>query len=227
MARYLTKSRALFQHVPRTGGSWVEKAIDLCGIERVGWLEKQPPWLPRKHALLGHYHRRPLARVEFVFAFVRHPIPYYESTWKWLRANGAEFMQKHWTWHPHMTAARHYHSDFNRWVEAMLNEEPLWYTRLIEQYVGPEGGEFVDWIGRTETMTVDLPVLLESLGYRAEVKRYRDELQALSNTNVIPERIDWSPGLPARVERAERSVIERFCTGTNEARRFYCNEEKA
>ena len=214
MARYLKKARALFQHIPRTGGSWVEKAIDLCGVARIGWLEKQPPWIPRKHALLSHYYHKPMAEVEFVFAFVRHPIPYYESVWKWLGKNGGtKIMRPAWTWHPHATAARWYQPDFDDWLYLMLEKEPLWYTRLIEQYVGPRGGEYCNFIGRTEHLLGDFCQVMNSLGYVEQVEHNQDGLSKMGRRNVINQDIEWSPDLKAKMLETEQIVIERFYAG--------------
>jgi len=215
MARYLVKAKALFQHIPRTGGSWVEKAIDLCKIHRVGWLEKQPPWLPRKHALLNHYYREQMAEVKFVFAFVRHPVAYYESVWKWLGKHGGDnIMRPAWSWHPHQTASRWYQPDFDDWVFLMLENEPLWYTRLIEQYVGPRGGEFCNFIGRTEHLLEDFYEAMSSIGYDIEI--HRSGLAALGKRNAIDQTIQWSDDLQTRVLKTEWAMIERFYTGTQQ-----------
>lgn len=213
MARYLLESKALFLHVPRTGGSWVERAIDLCQIKRVGWLEKQPLYLPRKHCLLSHYHRTEMAKVDYVFAFVRHPVAYYESVWKWLGRN-RNFMQSHWRWHPHRAAGELYRPEFDDWVDAMLTNEPLWCTRLFEQYVGPPGGEFCNYIGRTETLARDFREVMEHLGHEENVKLHRPELEALGKVNNIDRKLSWSAPLLAKVLETERSVIERFCEPT-------------
>ncbi len=180
MARLLSKHKVLIQHIPRTGGTWQEMALDIAGIRVNRWLDKQPPWIPKKHALLNHYHRRQLMQAKYVAAFVRHPIAYYESIWKWLselRPRDFKTIETRWNWHPKRSVARHYSKDFNAWVFAVLKAEPLWYTRLVEQYVGPEGGEFCDFIGRTETLTEDFLDLLSIVGYGEEVEKARSEMR--------------------------------------------------
>ena len=39
MARFLTEKKLLFQHIPRTGGAWIEKALDVSGIKVNRWLK--------------------------------------------------------------------------------------------------------------------------------------------------------------------------------------------
>ena len=39
---------------------------------------------------------------------------------------------KGYKWHPHLPAIRRFHPDFNFWARRMLDEEPFWYTRMVE-----------------------------------------------------------------------------------------------
>ena len=177
MARFLSSSRALFQHIPRTGGTWVEQAIDYLGIHRSRWICKQPRRLPRKHALLRHYYPNEAAKVNYVFTFVRHPVSYYESNWRWLngfRKNKRSIQRianpkrsgQQWDWHPQRIPAKHFHPDFNVWMQRILDNEPAWCTRLFEWYCGPEGGEYCNYIGRQESLVHDfIEVIASYLNY--------------------------------------------------------------
>ena len=234
MARFLTDSRLLIQHIPRTGGTWVEQAIETCHISCIKWLQKQPAWLPSKHGLLSHYQRGQMARVDYVAAFVRNPVSYYASVWRWIRQSevrrkelrpgksSAQFLLNNWSWHPHRTAVVQWlevggmDGVFNDWVFLMLEREPLWCTRLIEQYVGPAGGEFCDFIGRTETLTDDFLLLMKSFGHRVDESVVRGILK--KNTSKEPLELD--PGLRGRIERDECLVMKRFY-GDNQQERWY------
>jgi hypothetical protein len=169
--------------------------------------------------------RKDMAKVNFVFAFVRHPIAYYESVWKWMsRKNYSRLIRKRWRWHPHRTAVMQYRraSGFNDWVCRMLKNRPCWYTRLVEQYVGPEGGEFCDFIGRTETLIEDFMLLLNELGYNEQVPP-ENELRCMERHNSIDMRIVWDRKLQAQVLQQEVLVLNRFYEGTNLERRWYNN----
>jgi hypothetical protein len=127
-------------------------------------------FLPHGHCLLGHYPRLKRVGIKYILTFVRHPIAYYESVWKWLtnniapRNNRFRRMLRYWRWHPFKSAAFYYSDDFNIWVQRMIDSDPMWYTRMVENYVGPPGGEFVDFIGRTETLQSDLIQALTVMG---------------------------------------------------------------
>ena len=223
MARYLRKNGDLFQHIPRTGGTWIENALRLSGIGCSRWISSaQPLNYATKHCLLGLYYKEYYNVVNRVFSFVRHPIPYYASVWKWMtQHHGVNCMKERWTWHPHLTVAKLYQPNFNDWVFMMLKKEPLWYTRLLENYVGPKGGEFCNYIGRTETLTTDFCEVMEWLGYEKEIETNRETLCSSGKLNAsVGSPVEWSAELKAEVVETERLVIERFY-GDNEGKRYY------
>ena len=228
MARFLLEQGVLFQHIPRTGGTWIEKAIDCCGIKRKGWFGKNLQCFPRKHSLLGHYHRCHLAKVNTVVAFVRHPISYYESVWKWLMDNrNHPLTRSWWTWHPHLSAMRWFRAvgskspgSFDDWVYMMTTKEPMWCTRLFEAYVGPPGGEIVDWIGRTETLTDDFRSFMTEVGYGEEVESNWQEVTDLGCVNAGTAKPLWSPDMKSRVLESERSIIDRFYAREGTRRKY-------
>jgi len=227
MARLLSKEGVLFQHIPRTGGTWIEKVLDeLKGVKVVGWYSKQPKWLPKKHCLLSHYYRSSIHQVRWIWANVRYPIAYYESVWKWLKRSTRSIkVETKWTWHPHAKAAHWYKEcldgTFNDWIYLMLEKEPGWYTRLIESYVGPDGGEFCDYIGRTEFLFDDFIDAMKRFGYESEVEKSLEAIKAVKKANTTStDRIEWDDDLKCWMLRSEKLMIDRFY-GDNANRRCY------
>lgn len=214
MARYLIDKRLLIQHIPRCGGTWVEDALQACGVNVLRWVEQAEPWIARKHSLLAHYRRESMVQVDFVAAFVRHPVAYYESVWKFLGSRGPgkrQHLWRHFRWHPHASASRLYHQDFNEWINRMLSNQPCWCTRLFEQYVGPKGGAFCDFIGRTETLEEDFIALMRAFGYPVDC--WIDRLKALGLRNAVSRKIEWDPELLQKTLTSERLIINRFYEG--------------
>jgi len=224
MARFLGDTNDFFLHIPRTGGSWIQKALDASKIRTFLWNSRRPSQIAMKHFLLGHIEYDSLAKLNRVFTFVRHPISYYESVWGWMmESKGSRNnwrILKRYDWHPHLAAINSFHPDFNAWLQSLLDKEPCWYTRLVEQYVGPQGGEFCDYIGRTETLTSDFFRILEWLGYSEQVVKHRDEVEKLGRINPSIRKPEWETSLVERVVHEERRVVKRFY-GADEHRRFY------
>ena len=76
MSAQLVGSNALFLHIPKTGGTWVEQALIQTGVQTAA-----PPTIQGvtyRHCLLSMLEKRH----PFVFTFVRHPLSWYESWWK-------------------------------------------------------------------------------------------------------------------------------------------------
>lgn len=226
MTRFLTEYGLLIQHIPRCGGSWIERAIDILGIPY-----RQMPRRRmniRRHALLVQYNWSCVANVKHVACFVRHPVAYYESAWKWMHANKipAEktFVQN---WHPWRTAAREYEASdrtFPGWLRRILDRLPLWYTRMVEQYVGQEHGVFCDFIGRTETLLEDFVSLLQR--FRHFTPNDIAKLIEIGKVNARKNHVQWDETLKNKVLSTERSVIERFY-GDKQQVHWYANGDEA
>jgi len=223
MARFLHDSGVLIQHIPRTGGTFVEHAIDRLCISSTRWLGRQNiKDYPKKHALLSHYYWGQLAEVRHVVCFVRHPVDYYVSVWQYLHSTRQASRRRlahlwtRWRWHPHRQAALLYRADFCEWAEAVLEAEPCWATRLMTWYVGPEDGEYCTFIGRTDTLIPDLLELLPAFGYEVS----EDVLIGIGKANAFVGRVEVPDELRARIEREERVLIRRFY-GAASGKRWY------
>jgi hypothetical protein len=232
VARFLPDSGALFQHVPRTGGTFVEKAIDLLGIGCSRWSKHVRKGFSKKHALLARYDFRALGNVKFTFAFVRHPVEYYVSTWRYMQAEKnrhprglpekdylTSLTDDYFSWHPFRSAARLYRDDFASWVCQMVEHEPGWCGRLFESYVGPQEGEFVDFIGRTETLSDDFCTVMRLLGYGERLPA--DRLRSLrANESQTPRPI-VSDLIERAILRSERTALAQFWGPETADRRWY------
>jgi len=211
----------MIQYIPRTGTEWLNRSLANWNIEAESWYKAQVQWSADKWGLYAHKHRHRMVDVKMVATFVRHPVSYYESVWMWFSMKPPKFAvrTKCVKWHPLATALDVFRETkkgtFADWVFVMLERYPLWYTRLIESYVGPDQGEWVDWIGRYETISSDLSDLLGLVGFRRQVI---DE-GPCSHSFV---EVKWNKDLLSRVKESESSIIERFY-GENEGRRCYAS----
>ena len=208
MSQLITKHRLFFLHIPRTGGTWICQALKFLNTRISRRFNKRPVHsnkkLVSKHFLLQHLLREEFGRWDTSFAFVRHPINYYEPVWSWLlRAGKRRTGMNRFSWHPFDIPYVNWNDDFNVWMKLMLSNNPGWVSHLFDMYVGPEGGEFVDYIGRTENLIDDFQKIIRNFGLASS------DIQNIGKKNVCNPNIKWDKGLKEAVIAAE-PAITRF-----------------
>lgn len=198
-------------HIPRTGGTTVERVIEELGINKSR--------IARKHRRLWHHSKSRKMQIKKVFTFVRDPFCYYQSVWKWLsRCSEKSFAwMQNQTWHPHHTAAKYYDKDFNAWVLKMVEEEPAWVTRIYESYCGPEHAEYAQFIGRAETLMQDLTHVLKM--YR--LIHRKAVLPKVMPQHVIRKTIQWDTKAWNAISQSDKRALERFYSDSTINQRIY------
>lgn len=198
------KGIVFFHHIPKSGGTWVKSVLVKLGLMTKHNLAQACPGIGR-HGLIEHYRMNH----DFRFSFVRHPIAWYESFFK--------FQYKKWRafepeakWHPQRSLEKYASDDFNEWMERVLKNEPGYVTRMFEWYLGPEGAERVDFIGQQENIRYHLQWALEYAGFQVSSEQWR-VLQNEPARNVSPDiTIEWDHALQERVLASEVPAIRRF-----------------
>lgn len=236
MARFLNDPPILIQHIPRTGGTWIQYAVEslyaddeYARVLRGGDLATNPrswhpTWAPKKHCLLHHYYAGRIPPDAVIACFVRHPLAYYESTWRYLerigRAKRLHICQsRKWPWHPQREPAEKWLPDFNAWAMRMTEEVPGWATRLFEAYTGPRGAEICSFIGRTETLQDDFVRLLRMHGHE---DRDTSAVELIPQQNAAPNaEVEWDTLVMAAVLCSENVAVDRWYGASTINRRNY------
>jgi hypothetical protein len=198
----LKKANALFLHVPKTGGSFVFKALQELGIEIQHPTLK--PGVSVAHALPRHVE----GEFDFAFLFVREPMSWYRSWWRFQMGREHPWDAfEPWNWHPQRGIERYADDDFERWLRALLYGNPGHVSSLYERYVD-DVTHGVGFVGRHERLADDLAAVLAHLGYDVTP----DDILSLPKTNVSrgPQVPPSSPELEALVRTVERRALERF-----------------
>lgn len=131
MSSRLVQADALFLHIPKTGGIWVEHALTRSGVpiepaEVIGGVTY-------RHPVLSHLKDR----LAFTFTFVRHPLSWYESWWKFMA--GWWPIHEPGVWHPQRSLERCRSDDFSEFIRLCIEHEPGYVSRMYEWYIGPPG----------------------------------------------------------------------------------------
>jgi len=220
----MLKCGAVFLHIPKTGGSWVEKALKAIGqTERLlyhrhadmtrvmNYAKLEPP--PKRKGLARWFkyrgHARPASMTTpFRFCFVRHPLQWYESWWRYMEGK----MWKHWgregsadDWHPSSPLNGLGDPDFNQFVRNVARARPGYVTELYSRYTD----EAIDFIGRQENLVEDLIEVLRVL----DVSFNEQIIRNLAPENVSrtpPERVHWDADLRELVTRLEYPALVRY-----------------
>lgn len=183
--------RSCFLHVPKTGGSWVKRAILAAGVPA------------REHAVDGYTHLG-LADCPpgcgFRFAFVRNPLGLYRSYWQFKMTVGWDAANE--------LDQRCQADSFEPFVLNVLEYFPGIYGRTLQDFVGSVQSP-IEFIGRYENLVEDLVQALTLAGEHFDAAAIR----ALPPYNVSDKRkapAVYTPALETAVRAAEAEVFTRF-----------------
>jgi hypothetical protein len=207
MAVHLVDANALFVHIPKTGGVWVEEALPASGIATacplttggVSWRHPLPA------DIRGSF--------DFTFTFVRHPITWYESWWRFASSRVEPFEPG--VWHPQRTVETYAKDGFSTFIRRCIEHQPSYVTRLYEWYVGPPGVERIDLVGRQEELVDTLVRVLHELAYEFDETVLRAHPPENTTASFAGE-ILWDPDLRRQILELEAPAIERFYDGRDE-----------
>lgn len=202
MALFLPESQTLFLHVPKTGGVWITETLPQIGIAVepvkpfVG--KRSPKPFRGRHILPGHCCRVPWRQS---FAFVRHPVSWLESFWRYTQAHRHD--------RPSALTGGTAGFAFDEFVGYVIRCEPALATRTFERYAGPEGLELVDHVGRQESLAADLVRILTACGHDLTQQQV-DTLQTASPRNTTSGATVWNERQLQTILALESVAIRRF-----------------
>ena len=200
MSVHLLDANALFLHIPKTGGLFVEAALKAAEIRIDAWPAVREGMSLRHAPVWAH-----LRTYDFVFTFVRHPLAWFESWWRFQQAHDWERWEPE-RWHPQRCLERFARLPFPEYMEQVVTHEPGYLTRLYEWMIGPPDSGLVQFVGYQESLADDLCNILRSMGYHVEEERIRSCPPANMSLGVVscPERIR------ERLLAAEAAVLQRY-----------------
>jgi hypothetical protein len=179
--------RLIFVHVPKTGGTWANKAMRSAGLSLAseGY---------SKHPFFYELDRRG----RFAFGFVREPQHWWGSEWRFRRHQG----YRDYTHHPY---DRWLDLGFDEFMEQVIEHCPGWLSRLYDEHLGTVE-DSVDFVGRYEHLEDDLVKALRLAGEEFDesvVRGLRPTNESGGSTWLLPEV------LQALME-AEKPAYQRF-----------------
>ncbi len=216
----ILKGGGVFLHIPKTGGNWVTAVLRECGLAQGG--------LGHKHADLDHllipmnYHRslvrahvqvqkikRRLDPKPFLFCFVRHPLKWYESWFKYQTQPARNW--RNWgrtddlfDWHPNAALNGCGADTFDQFIRNAIERRPGYVSEMFSQYARPQ----VDFVGKQESLREGLVTALKRLNLNFD----EDFIMNFKEVGVSPQpkqRVEWDPELRKKMLRLEHIALLR------------------
>ena len=217
------KNGSIFLHIPKTGGNWVTHVLKNQGLVEREISHKHSDLArtvsalstPRQATLKEFLLRRPVdlrgpGEKPFIFTFVRHPLRWYESWFKYQSQDTRNW--KYWgeegalsKWHPNASLNGLGSTSFSEFVRNVQVKKPGYVTELFFSYATPE----VDFIGKQESIRHDLCAALE----KAEIDFDANYILHEKKVGVSKPKaanITWDEPLREEVMRNEWPALRRF-----------------
>ncbi|MBU0459048.1 sulfotransferase family protein [Patescibacteria group bacterium] len=205
----LALPNSVFFHIPRTGGTWVRHAIKNAEIKSYEvncfFCKKSS-----EYNNTSYFHNNfdtvntSVLEGKFRFAFVRHPLRFYQSIWKYKMVCG---------WDKDNDFDMACASDsFEEYVDNCFKfSERGMVTSIYQWYLG-EDLSYVDFVGKQEYLYLDLVTALTLAGENFdEEKLFSTSLKNNFSGNIdLPEQCEYSPALKQRVLDREEWVLKIF-----------------
>ncbi len=218
----LLKNGSIFLHIPKTGGNWVREILtklDLvdkeighkhADVDRV--LYDRAINLSFSDFLKKKFNFKSSKEYQypFIFCFVRHPLKWYESWFKYMSQPKREW--RDWPsrvgdfdWHPNSLINGAGSNNFNQFLKNVLKTYPGYVSHLYGFYTKRE----ISYIGRQENLRNDLVDILN----RMQIKCNKDLIFNYKRVGVSPKPkipITWDNELKHKVIQVEYSGLLRY-----------------
>lgn len=228
----LLKNDAVFLHIPKTGGTWIRQVLQELDLikgplghghsdfERAYWHDKLHHDLKVVRYIARRAIRSPKAQPVmkpgcFMFCFVREPLSWYESWWRfmmsldWRRLGDEADPHK---WHPNSMLNGLGDSDFNAFMHNVNRKRPGYVTEMYGWYVRPG----VSFVGKMENLNKDLLKAFDLMKLNIEESR----ILAVARQNESPSHIprpQWDPAVKKETLRLEYAGYIRYGYPVDEA----------
>lgn len=217
----LLKNGAVFLHVPKTGGCFVQKVLrhfdlvrrpigDHNSHDRVFWHDR----FHHDEKVARNLVRRALGWIprispnDFRFCFVREPLSWYVSCWRYMESRnwkreGDEGNPYHWN--PLEMLNGLGSSDFNEFVFNVNRKRPGFVTELFGWYARPS----TQFVGKLENLAVDLRKVLLSMKVDVDLSYLKQLPHINAVAGYIPQP-EWDPALKQKTLRLEYAAYVRY-----------------
>jgi hypothetical protein len=228
---FLLKNKAVFLHIPKTGGSWVTRVLRQLDLIEIPFGNEHADfdrafWYRRFHhddkalrqiirCAVGSPRAPFIPPDAFKFCFVREPLAWYESWWRFMQSRNWKSWgdeRDPYKWHPNSMLNGLGSPDFNTFMHNVNRKRPGYVTEMYGWYVRPG----VAFIGKTECLQQDLLKAFALMKLDVDSSK----ILAVPRENESPAHIpkpEWDPALRKETLRLEYAGYVRFGYPVEEA----------
>lgn len=188
----LILKKGIFYHIPKTGGVWVGtvlKYMNLVIDEYKKELPSNKTGLTREHISPLHADKKEVGDKPS-FAFIRNPIDWYKSIWKYEEQN------KGWG----ETYGKYQSHEFNVFMKKIMDMSPGFLTKIYQEFDG------VTYLGKQENLENDLVSILETLGEKVDYNTV-GEIEPLNTSSL---HCEYGPKILKRLKKVEKWIFEKY-----------------
>jgi hypothetical protein len=219
----LLKNGSIFLHIPKTGGNWVRHILKKSNLihSEIGHKHADmtrtiyTSFCSKPSSLIDSIRRKPILpkfpdNSVFLFTFVRHPISWYES-WFRYQSQATKNWYKFGTegilsdWHPNSTLNGLGHPEFSIFIDRVLKKRPGYVTELFFSYTTPE----ISFIGKQENLRKDLCKALSLANEKYDEDMIMNE-KPVGISNPPSLNMAWGKSQKTEALRLEWPSIVRF-----------------
>lgn len=190
MAVYFPNTNSLLLLPPKTGSTWLRAALEEANVFHI----LLGPEQLRGHGRLALYGRE----FKFIGAFVRHPISWYHSYWRYRNSNSS--WDARWIIDSDCRS-----SDFDQFLALACSLHPGYITNLFSEFTGSPDKP-IDYIGKSECLAQGLLEFLQKLGEKFDPVA----IECLSPKNVSGPMYHPSDEICDLVFSAETGCYKRY-----------------
>lgn len=188
MPLVLTRSKSVFLHIPKTGGTWVRYVLRKALV----------PWTDYGYQHATYEESSEVFPLMDRFCIVRNPLAWYQSFWAAREIEGwhGDWLIEHGCIDP----------DFNRFVYKVCLRRPGFLTDLYEQYTTPE-----TYILRTETLATDLADFLSTHNEQYLPEALNEQpLNRSATLDTFSDRVRYEQSTLDNILRSEEKLFGKY-----------------
>lgn len=217
------KNGAVFLHIPKTGGNWITamlKELDLIDKHEsykhadIDHFFHYPNTFGRKalikFAAQRMFHPRSTQDKPYMFCFVRNPLSWYESWFKYMEQPNRQWL--FWgdesdtnNWHPNSMLNGTGQCSFPEFVRNVNAKRPGYVTELYGWYTKPQ----IDFIGKQEFLKEDFVEVLKIMNVNFDEEFVLNYGRVGVSPDTVKE-VNWPDNLKIETALLEYAGLVRY-----------------